>query len=346
MTEARSGRPGAYTAGMHAVVLAGGQGTRLRPLTDTRPKPLVPFVGEPFAAGLMRRLADAGCDRVTFLIAQDPGPFAALRPLGDNLGMAVQALPEERPLDTAGAARRLLRTADDGPVLICNGDILTDLDLRGLVAAHEQADAQATIALTRVDDTQAFGVVVCDAAGRVERFVEKPAPGTVAADTVNAGTYVLSPGTFDAFPGDGPLSFEREVFPGLLEAGARMLGHASEAYWADLGTPQRYLDGTAAVVDGRCAWPAGPDMAAQDGALVHVTARVDGTLGPGTVVGAGCAVERDAEVGASVLFDRAHVGHGARVRASILGEAARVAAGAVLDGAVVADGGDVAPRDA
>src|SRR5688572_875854 len=163
---------------MHAVILAGGKGTRLRPLTDTRPKPLLPFAGDPFAAGLLRRLGAVGCTRATFLVGQDPRPFAPLEPLGDVLGITVRVVTEPEPLDTAGAARDLITSAGDGPFLVCNGDILTDLDYGSLVTAHTAAGATATLALTRVEDTSAFGVVALDADSNVRSFIEKPAPGT------------------------------------------------------------------------------------------------------------------------------------------------------------------------
>jgi mannose-1-phosphate guanylyltransferase len=332
---------------MHAVILAGGKGTRLRPLTDTRPKPLVPFMGEPFAAGLLRRLAAVGCDRATFLIAADPEPFDVLESVAHTLGIAVSASTEEVPLDTAGAARRLLGGGgEDGPVLVCNGDILTDLDLAALLAAHEEAGADATIALTRVEDTSTFGVVDCDGAGRVRRFVEKPPPGTVPADTVNAGTYVLSPNVFDGFPGDGPLSFERTVFPGLLDRGALLLGHAPQAYWADLGTPQRYLDGTRAVLERRCDWPPAPGMVTVgNAASAHVDAQVEGAeLAGGVVVGAGCRVAPGARLRDTVLFDDVEVEPDAVCDGAIVGEGARIGRGARLAaGTVIGDGGVVPP---
>jgi NDP-sugar pyrophosphorylase family protein len=332
---------------MHALILAGGKGTRLRPLTNVRPKSLIPFVGEPFAAALLRRLAAAGAERVTFLIAQDPAPFAVLDPLAAELGLAVEAVTEERPLDTAGAVRRVLREAPHGePVLVCNGDVLTDLDLTALVAEHRRSGAVATIALTRVEDTSAFGVVVCEADGRVRRFVEKPAPGTLADDTVNAGTYVLAPDVFDAFPGDGPLSFEREVFPGLLEAGARVQGFPSDAYWADLGTPERYLAGTRAVLEGDCRWPTAPGMAANGhSARVHRDAGVAGaSLRGAVVVGRGSRVAAGAELRDTVLFEDVRVEGGATLQGAIVGEGARIGRAArVGPGVVVADGEVVPP---
>ena len=331
---------------MHAVILAGGKGTRLRPLTDTRPKPLVPFMAAPFAAGLLRRLQQAGCNRATFLVGPTEAPFTPLRDLGRDLGLRIGLVPEETPLDTAGAARRLLRhLGETEPVLVCNGDILTDLNYAELVRVHRQAEAAATLALTRVEDTSAFGVVVCNDRGVVERFVEKPPAGTETAETVNAGTYVLSPDVFDAFPGDGPLSFERVVFPGLLASGQTVLGHPSPGFWADLGTPQRYLEGHRAVLDGRCDWPTPPGLRRGDGtAALHETARVEpgASLSGTVVVGANCVIGRDALLHDAVLFDDVQIGARASVSSAVLGEGVRVAEDAVVDGAVHGDGAVVA----
>lgn len=328
---------------MRAIVLAGGKGTRLRPLTDTRPKPLLPFMAEPFAVGLLRRLAAAGCDRVTLLVGADAEPWRTLT----VEGVRIDVVTEEVPLDTAGAARRLLRDDADGPVLVCNGDILTDLDYRDLLDRHRQADATATLTLSRVEDTSSFGVVVCDDTGHVRRFVEKPPPGTVAADTVNAGTYVLEPDAFAALPGDGPLSFERDVFPHLLATGVSVLGVASGAHWQDLGTPERYLAGHRAVLEGRCAWPV-PETLRRTGAtsLVHETGQVhaEADIGAGVVIGPGCVVDRGVRIAAAVLHAGVRIAADAQVRGAVLGEGSQVGAGAVVGPDVVlADGQTVAP---
>jgi mannose-1-phosphate guanylyltransferase len=328
---------------VHAVILAGGRGTRLRPLTDVRPKPLIPFMGAPFAVGLLHRLRDAGIDRATFLVGAAAAPWHGLIARGEALGVTVTLMTEETPLDTAGACRRLLsQTRDRGPVLVCNGDILTDLDYAALVARHEAAGADATIHLQRVEDTASFGVVVCDAAGRVERFVEKPPPGTLAADTVNAGTYVLSPDVFEEFPGDGPLSFERTVFPGLVAAGRDVLGVPADVYWQDLGTRARYLDGHRAVLGGRCAWPLAPGLQRVTGTLiaVHESARVctSAVLGPMAVVGARCVIGPAARIVDSVLHEAVHLGSGVCMNGAIRGSGVQIAARAVLEqGAILRD---------
>lgn len=320
---------------MRALILAGGQGTRLRPLTWSLPKPLVPFCGEPYAFGLLRRLAGAGVDRAHVLVGADAVPFAPLEAFGRAIGIAVDVVTEERPLDTAGAVRRLLapHDADEEPVLVCNGDVLTDVDHAALLAVHRERGAAATLHLVEVDDTSAFGVVVTRADGDVVRFVEKPAPGTLDERTVNAGTYVLASDVFARFPGAGPLSFEREVFPGLLADGRRLVGHATGAYWQDLGTPERYVEGHRAVLGGRCAWPLADDVRRAEGpVLVHATADVhDGALvGPYAVVGEGCVIEAGATVRGSVLHERVRVGAGARVEGALLAADVRVDDGVEL----------------
>lgn len=324
---------------MRAVILAGGRGTRLRPLTDTRPKPLVPFMGAPYAEGLLRRLAAVGVDTAVFLVGQEAEPFAGLTDL--PVAIDVQVVTEERPLDTAGAARRLLRDpAWTGDAFVCNGDVLSDLDLAVLLEAHANADAAATLALTRVDDTSSFGVVETDDRGRITAFLEKPAPGTTPANTVNAGTYVLADHVFDRFEGDGPLSFERDVFPGLLAAGERMLGVPDDGHWADLGTPRRYLDGHRAVLDGRCQWP--HSLSPRPGRVaVHPSAAIaeDARLGPHAVIGARATVGPRASVTDSVLLDDAVVEADAVVTGAIVGAGAVVGREvAVAPGTVLGDG--------
>lgn len=322
-----------YGTGMRAVVLAGGGGTRLRPLTNITPKPMLEFMGQPYVVGLLRRLADAGVTRMDLLVGQDTAAFAPLIAAGRALGVDVEVLTEERPLDTAGAARRLLRGSGHKGVIVCNGDVLTDIDYVDLRKRHRDADAVATLALTRVDDTTSFGVVECAPDGRIERFIEKPPPGTTSADTVNAGTYVLDAAAFDPFPGDGPLSFERAVFPGLLAAGALLRGEAYDAHWQDLGTPERFRDGHSAVLDRRCEWPVPADVEIRvDATAVHHTATLaDGVqIDSHSVIGAGVRVGRDARCRGAIVQAGATIGASATIVDSVVGPGARVADGAVV----------------
>lgn len=327
---------------MRAVVLAGGGGTRLRPLTNTTPKPMVEFMGRPYAEGLLLRLADAGVDHMDLLVGQRTDAFAALVDAGRGAGVTVEVLAEEQPLDTAGAARRLLRDSAEREVIVCNGDVLTDVDYPDLVARHRKAAATATLTLTRVEHTSSFGVIECAADGAVEAFIEKPPPGTTSADTINAGTYVLDAAAFAPFPGDGPLSFEREVFPGLLRAGALLQGEVYDVHWQDLGTPRRFRDGCHAVLDGRCAWPVPSALESRgDAVAVHRTATVadDADLTGPCVIGSGARVGSGARLEGAVVMRGALIGDGAVVVDTIVGPGAHVAAGAMVgpEAVLVAD---------
>jgi len=329
-----------------ALIVAGGRGTRLLPLTEHLPKPMLPFCGAPFLAGLARRLGAAGVRRIGLVVGADTVPFAPLVDLLAPHGLDVTIVPEPVPLDTAGGVRIAVAELDE-PVLVLNGDVLSDLDVAALCAHHAASAAAATIALTRVRDTSTFGVCVLED-DRITAFVEKPAPGTLPGhDTVNAGAYVLAPGLLARFA-DGPLSFEREVFPALLEAGERLTGHVHDGVWTDLGTPERFLAGQRLVLDGAMPWPPLGDLSdlaelegwsGRSGVLVgrdvHVAsdARLDGpiVLGDGVNVGSGAAVGPHVVAAPGV-----HLGDGADVASSLLCDGAVIGQGAVVADALVA----------
>ena len=305
-----------------AMIVAGGRGTRLMPLTRTTPKPMLPFCGAPMLAGLARRLGDAGVRRILLVVGADVAPFARLAAMLAPHGIEVSVVPEPTPLDTAGGVR-LASLELDEPFLVLNGDVLSDLDVAALYAAHVDGGAAATIALVRVEDTSTFGVCVLDGP-RITAFVEKPAPGTLLGqDAVNAGAYVIEPGVLARFPA-GPLSFERTVFPQLLEAGLGITGHVTEGVWSDLGTPERLLDGQRLVLDGAVDWPVLTDLAPDPdrpgvrlGAGTRIAPDAE-LLGP-CVLGDGVVVERGAVVGPYVVAaDGVRIGPGARVVGSLL----------------------------
>ncbi|MEX2486650.1 MAG: NDP-sugar synthase, partial [Nitriliruptoraceae bacterium] len=236
-----------------AMIVAGGAGTRLHPLTATTPKPLLPFCNAPFLQGVIERLATQGIERVVLVVGADITPFRSLTDRAATQGVTVTCVAEPEPLDTAGGVREALDLVGD-TFLVLNGDVLTDLDVRTAVDAHVRSRADATIVLTRVEDTSTFGVCVRDGT-RIVDFVEKPAPGTLPGqDTVNAGTYVLERRALETFP-RGSLSFERTVFPTLVSGGAHVEGFVSSAVWTDLGTPERLRDGHRRVLDGELDWP-------------------------------------------------------------------------------------------
>lgn len=341
---------------MHAVILAGGFGTRLRPLTSTRPKPLMPFANEPFLLHTLRRLAAGGIESVTLSTMYLPEAFNDLLPLAAKAGVEVTLSCESEPLGTSGAVR-LLRDRLDETFLVLNGDVLMDADVRELIATHRARAAVATIALVRVPDPSAFGLVPVDGEGRVRAFLEKPGADEWVTDLVNAGIYVLEPEVLDALP-LGASSFERHLFPELLASGARVYGHELTGYWRDLGTPSAYLQAQFDLLEGRLQLPLeGADERAPEqwlstgavideravvrgpvllgeGARVEAEARVFGPaiIGPHAVVGAGARLER------SVLLEGACLEPGARVSEAIVGARTRVDGGAVVgDYAVLGD---------
>ena len=318
---------------MKAIVLAGGEGTRLRPLTWTTPKPLLPIVNRPFLEHQLSWLAGHGVTEVVLSLGYRSDAFAGR--VFSDLPLQVAAEPE--PLGTAGAIRFAADAAGvTDRFLVCNGDVLTDLDVTALVRFHRERAAEATIALTRVEDPSAFGVVPTDDEGRVLRFVEKPPPGEAPTDWINAGTYVLEPSVLADIPAGRAVSIERETFPGLLARNGKLYALPSSAYWLDIGTPAKYLEANADRLE-----RLGGASLLGPGAVVAPGAAVEGS-----VLGAGAVVEAGAKVLRSVLFDGARVGAGAEVADSVLGSGATVEAGAAVSGVtIVGPGAVVAPGE-
>lgn len=332
---------------MDAMIVAGGAGSRLWPLTADTPKPLLEFCTAPFLQGVIRRLADCGVRRVFLVVGADTAPFEGLVGPARRAGVEVRFAPEPRPLDTAGGVRSVLDEVD-GTFLVLNGDILTDVDLGAVIAAHHTAGAAATLVLTRVPDTSSFGVCIRDGE-RITAFLEKPSREEAGGhDTVNAGTYVLEPSALARFAA-GPLSFEREVFPSLVRDGEHVAGFVSDAVWADLGTPSRFLAGHRLVLDGELHWPTledlsrradrvwvGVDVEIDDGAQVRgpailadgVRIAAGAVIGAHSVIGARTVVERQATVSAAVLGAGVQVGHDARLEGALVGAGAVIGPGA------------------
>lgn len=332
-----------------AVILAGGFGTRMRPLTLRTPKPMLELVDRPFAAYQLEHLAAGGVTDVIFSCGYKADALRAGLSDAASVGLrSVTFEEEDRPLDTAGAARfatRGLPADRPGPILVCNGDVLTDLDVPALVGFHRRHGGRATIALTRVSDPSRYGLVRTDADGRVAAFLEKPAPETLtdaerAAPWINAGTYVLDRDVLDALPLGEPVSIERSVFPGLVGS---LFAWRSDAYWLDMGTLATYVQAVADVLERRVATRAGDRVGGgvfvEASATVDPGAHLDGPLyvGVGAVVAEGARIVGPATVGRG-----ARVEAGARVERSIVGAGA-VVAGTVLD-SVVGRGATVAAR--
>jgi mannose-1-phosphate guanylyltransferase len=318
-----------------AVILVGGLGTRLRPLTLSAPKPMLPTAGVPFLAHLISRIRDAGIDHVVLGTSYRAEVFESYFGDGSAFGVQLEYVLEAEPLGTAGAIRNVADRLRGDEVMIFNGDVLCGADLSALRATHRERAADVTLYLTRVADPRAYGCVPTDAAGRVSAFCEKdPNPVT---DQINAGTYVFRREIVESIPAGRPVSVERETFPSLLAGGAAVYGHLDTGYWRDIGRPADFVAGSADLVLGlvpssALPGPTGPALVLE-GAQVDPTAELSG----GTTVGAGCVVGPGAVVDGSVLFDGASVGVGAVVRRSVVGFGAALGADAVVADAVIGD---------
>jgi len=322
---------------MQAIVLVGGEGTRLRPLTDSVPKPALTLVDRPFLAYMIEWLGGHGVSEVVLACGFLPAVLReALAGEEERAGVRIRYVTEPEPLGTAGAIRFAadqLGEELDERFLALNGDVLTDLDLGALLRVHEEADAEATIGLHPVEDAAAFGLVRCDEAGEVLEFLEKT--GEPVAGEVNAGMYVLQRQVLDLIEPGKNVSIEREVFPRLVGRG--LYGHSLGGYWVDIGTPERYLQASWDILEGRVETRVEPTA---PGVLVDPRAEVgEGAgVGPRAVVGPACRLGPEARIEESVLLAGCTVGAGARVSGSILSPGAAVPAGAVVEGAVAAEG--------
>ncbi len=341
---------------MQAVILVGGQGTRLRPLTLTTPKPLVPLANRPVIEHIVRWLEQHQVDQI-FLAAQYQAA-AFERWLRRWRGVEVRAIEEPEPRGTAGAVAHVASFLH-GTTIIVNGDNLLNLDLTAMLTAHQAAQATATIATDIVEDPTGRGVVVSDQDGRVLAFQEKPAPGTARANTVNTGVYVLEAEAIAAIPRNTFCNFEQHVFPNLIKTGASVRSFQSAHIWIDTGTPAGYLRAQAAVLAGHASVPSGdavegitPDMLwREDSVTVDSSAVVTGgvAMGFGTIIashaliesssiGRECHVLPDAHIKRSAIWDACQIERGAAVNDSIIGFNCYLGTNAQVHGAIIGDG--------
>ncbi|MGX6446687.1 sugar phosphate nucleotidyltransferase [Patulibacter sp. S7RM1-6] len=345
---------------MQAVILVGGKGTRLRPLTQDRPKPIVPLVDRPFMAYMLEWVAAHGIEDVVMCCG-----FLAdsmIEELGDgaSFGVRITWVQEEEPRGTAGALK-LAEPHLDGRFVMLNGDVLTDVDLTAQIAQHERTGAVGTLGLVPVEDPSAYGLVRLHRDGRVDGFLEKPDPEEIDTDLISAGMYVLERSVLDLIPPGRMVSIEREVWPRLVDDGLYGCVHRGR-YWMDIGTPERYLEGTADILAGRvdtrvlgrlADGPVQPGATVAAGVAVSPEALVEAgaavgarsTIGAGTVVGRDVVVGEDVIVEGAVVLDGARIDDGARLRDCVVGAGAHVERDAVLgeqamvgDGAVVGAG--------
>jgi mannose-1-phosphate guanylyltransferase len=305
---------------MRAVVLVGGFGTRLRPLTTSTPKQMLSIAGRPMIERVVGHLVAHGIDEVVLSLGFQPDAFTEAYPDGTCMGIPLVCAAEPEPLDTAGGIAFAARAAGiTDRFLVVNGDAMTELDITALVAFHEAVGAEGTIALTRVDDPSQFGVVPTDSGGRVLAFVEKPPPGEAPTDLINAGYYVLEPSVIDRIAPGARVNIERVTFPAMVADGT-LFARSDPAWWLDVGTPERYLEANVHYAGASCVVEAGARVAA-DAVVAD------------SVVSAGAIVEDGAIVRGSIIGEGAVVGAGARVEGmSVIGPGERVPPGAVLIG--------------
>jgi mannose-1-phosphate guanylyltransferase len=322
---------------MKAVVLVGGEGTRLRPLTYTTPKSLLAIANQPFLERQLAWLESHGVDEVVLSLGYLPDAFPRHFPDDRCGGVKLSYVVERKPLGTAGGIRYAAEGIE-GRFVVCNGDVLTDLDLSSMVRFHEASGAEATIALTQVEDPSAFGVVPTRANGEVVGFIEKPPRGLAPTNWINAGTYVLESSLLARIPPRVNVSIERETFPRMVETRGSLFAYPGRGYWLDIGTPAKYLQAHADALAGRLGPVPAPGAVEGPAGVWHQgDADVDPTavLRPPVLIGRGARIEAGATIAASVIGPAAVVGAGARVERAVLLAGARVSERAVVTDSVV-----------
>lgn len=342
---------------MKAILLAGGKGTRLRPLTIHTPKPIVPIFNRPFLhyqIDLLRWLPEL--DEVILSLNYQPRRIEEMIGERGDTGIKVRYVVEPTPLGTAGAVKYAGEFLDDS-VVVFNGDVLAQVDLREVLRIHRERRARATIVLTPVDNPSAYGLVETDADGNVKRFLEKPGPDEITCDTINAGIYILEPDTFDRIPANTAWSIERSYFPSLVERGETFFAYIHRGYWIDIGTPAKYQQVHHDIMSGLYAAPpfankphglawCDPDARIDQTAYIEgpcfidrdVVVKAGARILPYTVLGRHCVVDERALVDASIVWAHTTIGQEASVTGAILGKSCHIGGNAVLKpGTVLGD---------
>lgn len=329
---------------MKALILAGGEGTRLRPLTLAMPKPVVPVVNIPFLTYQLALLRAHGICEVVLSLGYQPRKIEAVLGDGSGLGVKIHYVVEQSPLGTGGAyknAEALL----DGPTVVFNGDILCELDLTAVIEQHRLRRATATLVLKRVENPSAYGLVETGAEGRVTRFLEKPSADEITCNTINAGIYVLEPEVLTAIPAGENYSFERGVFPGLLRNQRPVFAWISDGYWIDIGTPHKYMQVHQDILHRRFRPPVelpatalqGPTSAAVD-ETSHLASGVtmgDGSKIQASSIGERCSIGSNVVIENSILWPGVAVGDNARLLGCIIGTECQIGRHAVISRGVV-----------
>ncbi|HVX18069.1 MAG TPA: sugar phosphate nucleotidyltransferase [Acidimicrobiales bacterium] len=341
---------------MKAVIMAGGEGTRLRPLTSNVPKPMLPLANRPMMEHIVALLRHHGVDEIVVTVAYLANAIRTYFGDGSEFGVRMVYAIEENPLGTAGSVRNAMEELDER-FLVISGDVLTDIDLTQIVEFHDDRGALATIGLVAVENPLEFGIVITNPDGSIQRFLEKPTWGQVFSDTINTGIFVLEPRIFEYIEADRPVDFSSEVFPALLKAGEPLFGAVGEGYWEDVGTLEAYVKAHQDVLDGKVhldvpGFELGQGVWLGEGADVHPEAIIEGSavigdycrvesgarIGPYTVLGSNVRVRRDVDLERAVVHDNAYLGETVRLRGSVVGRACDLRRGARCDeGAVLGD---------
>ena len=315
---------------MKAILLAGGKGTRLRPLTIHTPKPIVPIFNRAFLhyqIDLLKQVPEI--DEVILSLNYQPRRIEEMFGDGADLGIKIRYVVEPAPLGTAGAIKYAGDRLTDS-VVVFNGDVMTQLDLAAVIRLHRERRARATIVLTPVENPSAYGLVETEADGAIRRFLEKPKPEEITTNRINAGVYVLEPDTFDRIPSEVPWSIERSYFPSLIERGETFMAYLYDGYWIDIGTPEKYTQVHRDIMDGRFLAPPFADPSASRTAIA-----ADARVGPYAVLGRQTQVEEEAVVERAILWPNCRVGSQASVTDAVLGRQCHVGRNVSLNGGAV-----------
>ena len=338
---------------MKAVIMAGGEGTRLRPLTSNQPKPMMPIANRPMMEHIVSLLKSHGFDEIVVTVAFQANAIRTYFGNGSDFGVRMVYATEETPLGTAGSVRNAADELDE-PFLVISGDVLTDVDLGAIVTTHRDREALATLGLVSMDDPLEFGIVITRPDGSIERFLEKPTWGQVFSDTINTGIYVLDPAIFEWIPADKPVDFSSEVFPQLLEEGRPIFGHVFDGYWEDVGTLDAYIKAHQDLLDRRVeldipgfrlgdgVWlgegsEIDPEATIKGPAIIGDYCRVEAgvELAEYTVLGSNVRVGADAFIERSVVHDNVYLGSAVRLRGCVVGRSSDLRRGARLEEGVV-----------
>jgi mannose-1-phosphate guanylyltransferase len=329
---------------MKALFLAGGKGTRLRPLTDHLPKPMVPVMGRPLLERSLEELRECGVGEVVFSTCYRADDIQKYFSGNKGQGIAIQYVCEDIPLGTGGAIRNCAKYFDD-TFLIFNSDIVSNLDLKDLIRFHKEKQADVTIAVTRVPNPSSYGVIEYDEFGFATSFTEKPKPGEEKSDFINAGIYVFEPKVLDLIPSNRVVSIEKEIFPALLQNGYKIAVYRGGTYWIDIGTPEKYMRVHSDIFSGLCRVPENNFMAnkvfGNGKTEIHATAKVIGpvwfgenvriganvTIGPNVVVGDGFESGRGCVISDSILWNGVSIGSGVSITKSVITAGCHIGSG-------------------